>query len=133
MAHMVVIEDNAQSARLVAKLLRNAGHTVAISATGEDGLTTVLESPPDLLLIDLGLPDIDGQTVIALLRQQPTLGKMPMLAFTAWPEETALTMATAYGCDGVIVKPIDTRTFVAQVTKFLPVSAESKPDNNATK
>ncbi|MBC8098405.1 MAG: response regulator [Armatimonadetes bacterium] len=119
MALIVVVEDNAQNARMAAKLLRNAGHQVLVAEDGEIGLTTVFEHQPDLVLIDLGLPDLDGQTVIALIRQQPTLQKTPLIAFTAWPIDTAQTMAQAYGCDGVITKPINTRTFAAQVEAFM--------------
>ncbi|MBO9310356.1 MAG: response regulator [Chloroflexi bacterium] len=119
MAVIVIVEDNAQSGRLAAKLLSRSGHRVVLTETGEDGLTTIFETAPDLVLIDLGLPDIDGQTVIALLRQQPALAKTRLIAFTAWPEATAHSMAKAYGCHGVILKPIDTRRFVAQVEAFL--------------
>jgi two-component system cell cycle response regulator DivK len=69
--------------------------------------------------VDLGLPDIDGQTVVAMMRQQPDLEGVPLIAFTAWPEDTAHAMAQAYGCDGVILKPIDTRAFAQQVEAFL--------------
>lgn len=119
MSSIVIIEDNEQNARMAAKLLRRADYEVVIAEDGETGLTTVFEERPDLVLIDLGLPDIDGQTVIALIRQQPELRHMPIIAFTAWPEATAHDMARAYGCDGVITKPIDTRQFADQVAGFI--------------
>jgi len=126
MSTIVIIEDNAQNARMAAKLLRHAGHKVLTAEDGEMGLMTVFENQPDLVLIDLGLPDIDGQTVIALIRQQETLQSTPLIAFTAWPEGTAHSMAQAYGCDGVITKPIDTRAFADQVMAYIkqgPVEA----------
>jgi CheY-like chemotaxis protein len=123
MAHIIVIEDNVENARLVAKLLNKSEHTVSLHATGEEGLTDSLAANPDLILIDMGLPDIDGQTVIALLRQQPHLQHIPLIAFTAWPEDTAYTMSKAYGCDGVILKPVNTRTFVSQIESFLKSSS----------
>lgn len=119
MSRIVIIEDNRDSSRMAAKLLRHAGHEVVIADDGEVGLTTVFEEQPDLVLIDLGLPDIDGQTVIALIRQQPSLQHMPLIAFTAWPEDTAHQMASAYGCDGVITKPLDTRAFPDQIQAYL--------------
>ncbi len=119
MSMIVIIEDNAQSSRLAARLLQRAGYEVLVADDGEMGLTTVLGSHPDLVLIDLGLPDIDGQTVVAMLRQQDTLKDIPMIAFTAWPEARAREMARAYGCDGVITKPIDTRAFAQQVGDFI--------------
>lgn len=119
---IVVIEDNEHSARMVFKLLRHADYKVILAEDGETGLTAVFENRPNLVLIDLGLPDIDGQTVIALIRQQEDLKSIPIIAFTAWPEETARSMATAYGCDGVITKPINTREFAQQIADFLSTS-----------
>jgi len=119
MSLIVVIEDNPQNARMVEKLLKRAGHEVLIAEDGEIGMSTVFENEPDLVLIDLGLPDIDGQTVVALLKQQESLASIPMIAFTAWPPDTAHSMATAYGCDGVITKPIDTREFANQIESFI--------------
>lgn len=120
MSRIVVIEDNLDNSRMVAKLLRAASHNVIIAEDGETGLTTVFEHHPDLVLIDLGLPDIDGQTVIALIKQQAEFVNVPIIAFTAFPPDTAQSMATAYGCQGVITKPIDTRTFVSQLEAFIP-------------
>lgn len=119
MARIVVIEDNPHSARMAAKLLAVAGHQVIVAVDGEMGLTNVFENRPDLVLIDLGLPDMDGQTVIALMRQEPQLLHTPIIAFTAWPEGTAHDMARAYGCDGVITKPINTRTFATDIARYL--------------
>lgn len=119
MTLVVVIEDNEQNARMAEKLLRHAGLKVIVATDGETGLTTVFENHPDLVLIDLGLPDIDGQTVVGLLRQEESLQQVPIIAFTAWNPDIAQSMAEAYGCDGVITKPIDTRTFAQQVQTFL--------------
>jgi two-component system cell cycle response regulator DivK len=116
---IVVIEDNVHSAKLAQKLLKRAGYEVALAEDGESGYDTVVEQNPDLVLIDLGLPDLDGQTVVGLLRQQPTLEETPIIAFTAWPQDTAHEMAAAYGCDGVITKPIDTRSFADEIAAFM--------------
>lgn len=124
MSLIVVIEDQPENARLAEKLLRRSGHDVLIAEDGEIGMTTVLSAQPDLVLIDLGLPDIDGQTIVAMLKQETELVKVPLIAFTAYPESTAHEMAKAYGCDGVITKPINTRTFADQVSAFLRVEPE---------
>lgn len=123
MSRIVVIEDNAQNARMAQKLLRNAGHEVLLAEDGEGGLTLSFEQTPDLILIDLGLPDIDGQTVIALMRQHSELANTALIAFTAWPEDRAHDMAEAYGCDGVIVKPINTRHFAEQIERYIAKKA----------
>ena len=119
MTHIVIIEDHPDNARLAEKLLKHAGYTVTIAEDGETGLRVVLEQIPEMVLIDLGLPDVDGQTIAAIIRRRPEMKSAKIVAFTAWPEDRALQMAQAYGCDGVINKPIDTRNFSAQVEKFL--------------
>lgn len=121
MARIVLIEDNAPNARLAERILMKAGHEVETLTTGEQGYAYVLDNPPDIVLLDLGLPDIDGQTVAALIRQHPDLYHLPIVAFTAWPEAMAAEIAEAYGCDGVINKPIDTRRFAQQVEGYLPL------------
>ncbi|MBI5666657.1 MAG: response regulator [Chloroflexi bacterium] len=119
MSRILIIEDNLNNARMAAKLLEHAGHEVITAEDGEGGIMRLMECQPDAVLVDLGLPDIDGQTLVAMLRQQPDLEHMPIIAFTAWPEASAVEMARAYGCDGVIVKPIDTRGFAGQVAHYL--------------
>lgn len=119
MSNIVIIEDHPENARLAEKLLKHAGHNVTIAEDGETGLQLVLEKLPELVLIDLGLPDVDGQTVAALIRRNSDMKNAKIVAFTAWPEDRALQMAQAYGCNGVINKPIDTRNFSTQVEKFL--------------
>ena len=119
MARIMLIEDNLLNARLAQRLLLLAGHTVKVAYDGADGLNQALADPPDIVLLDLGLPDIDGQTVAVMMRQQPTLDATPIVAFTAWPEEMAREIARAYGCAGVIFKPIDTHTFAQVVGDYV--------------
>lgn len=86
---------------------------------GETGFAKAMEEIPELMLVDLGLPDIDGQTLVTLIKRSPELKHIPVVAVTAWPEETAKEMAMAYGCDGFISKPINTRAFPDQIAAFL--------------
>jgi two-component system cell cycle response regulator DivK len=125
MRQILLIEDNKQSARIVSKVLGKQGFTVHVAETGEDGLISAMEASPDLILIDLGLPDIDGQTVISIMRQQNSLDNVPLVAFTAWPQDTARDMAMAYGCDGVISKPVDTATLIRKIKEYLKVERSS--------
>ena len=119
MSKILLIEDNKQSARIVSKILGKHGFTVVVAETGEDGLIKAMETKPDLILVDLGLPDIDGQTVISIMRQQSPLSNTPLVAFTAWPQDTAKDMAMAYGCDGVISKPIETKALLQKINEHL--------------
>jgi CheY-like chemotaxis protein len=78
-----------------------------------------LDQTPDLILLDLGLPDVEGQTLAAMLKSLPDLERVPLVAVTAWPPDTALPMAQAYGCDGCISKPISPREFPFQIAAYL--------------
>lgn len=127
MGSIVLIEDDPNSVRLATRLLEKAGHHVVAAFEGEQGLQLIAEHAPDVVLVDLGLPDMDGQTIIALLRQQSGEKSAAVVAFTAWPEETAYTMLEAYGCDGIIVKPINTRTFAEQVAGYIHSAANAEP------
>ena len=102
--------------------LEASDHQVIHADDGESGLQAAVESMPDLILIDLGLPDIDGQTLVAFIKRIPELQSVPIVAVTAWPEDTAREMAQAYGCNGFISKPINIRAFPDQVAKYIPDS-----------
>lgn len=119
MATILQIEDNYANKLLVERVLEQHGYTLLHAAEGETGVTLAIEEKPDLILLDMGLPDVDGQTVVTLLRQIPDLKDTPIVAITAWPPEKAMEMAKRYGCDGCITKPIDIRTFPAEIALYL--------------
>jgi CheY-like chemotaxis protein len=104
------------------RILEARKHEVIHASDGETGLKYAIEEVPDIILVDLGLPDIDGQTLVAFIKRVPELKDVPMVAVTAWPEDTAREMAQAYGCDGFISKPINTRAFPDQIAEFIPGS-----------
>lgn len=114
-----MIEDNKQNALLIKRVLEAHQFQVIHASDGETGLSTAETEQPDLILLDLGLPDIDGQTLVTLMKRSDELKDIPLVAVTAWPEDVARTMVTAYGCDGFISKPINTRIFADQVAEFL--------------
>lgn len=118
MSLIVLIEDNLDNSRLAARLLASQ-HEVLIENEGEAGLSLVFDTHPDLVLVDLGLPDVDGQAIIGMIRQTQALSQTRVVAFTAYPEEVANEIARVYGCDGIINKPINTRYFLTQVNAFL--------------
>ena len=120
MSHKILlIEDNPQNALLIQRILEARQYQVIHVTEGEAGLNSALAESPDLILVDLGLPDIDGQTLITVMKQMPELKDVPLVAVTAWPEDTAREMVSAYGCDGFISKPIDTRAFPDQIATYL--------------
>lgn len=116
---ILIVEDNQQNALLMKRVLQVRNHEIVHASDGESGLQAAVDEKPDLILIDLGLPDIDGQTLVAFIKRVPELENIPIVAVTAWPEDTAREMAQAYGCDGFISKPINTRTFPDQIAEFI--------------
>ena len=120
MKTILQIEDNHANRLLVERIFEKMPEYRLIQASdGESGVGLALDEKPDLILVDMGLPDIDGQTVVTLVRQIPELKNTPVVAITAWPEEKAQEIAARYGCDGCITKPIDIRTFPTQIAQFL--------------
>lgn len=118
MPKILLIEDIEDNATLVLRVLKAHGYEVLWADTAESGLEMTKENHPDLILLDLGLPDIDGQTLIGYLRQIDKIKSLPIIAVTAWPIETARLMVTAYGCDNYISKPIDVREFIKLVNSY---------------
>jgi two-component system, cell cycle response regulator DivK len=116
---VLLIEDSIESRILVERVLGASGYDMYYAADGESGIQLAIEEAPDLILIDIGLPDIDGHTVVALLRQIPELARIPLVAITAWPADIAHDMCQRYGYDGVIIKPISVRNFPKQVARYL--------------
>ncbi|MCA9916847.1 MAG: response regulator [Anaerolineales bacterium] len=118
MKTILQIEDNHANRLLVERVLEPHNYRLLHAADGETGVTLAIEEKPDLILVDMGLPDVDGQTVVTLLKQIPEMEKIPIVAITAWPADKALQMAQQYGCDGCITKPINVKSFAQQVAEF---------------
>lgn len=118
MKRILLIEDSLENTILVERVLQAKGYQLLNAATGESGIQKAIEELPDLVLIDIGLPDIDGHTVLTLLRQVGELEGVPLVAITAWPADIAHEMCQRYGYDGVIIKPISVRAFPGQIEQF---------------
>jgi signal transduction histidine kinase len=126
MAHILHIEDDPGNRLLVRKLLQMAGHTVTEAADGLEGVKLACAERPDLVLVDLNLPGLDGYEVTLRLRGEPSLRGVPIVAITA---EGDRDTSLAVGCDGFLQKPIDAPEFVATVEGYLHGRREmSSPD-----
>lgn len=123
MKRILLIEDSRENAILVERVLEASGYELLHAATGELGIQVAVEQVPDMVLIDIGLPDIDGHTVLTLLRQVAELEGVPLVAITAWPADIAQEMCQRYGYDGVIIKPISVRAFPRQIAEFFTTAA----------
>lgn len=123
MTKILLIEDIPDNVELVRKALSPRGYEIVHAPDAETGLKLALTHIPDLILLDLGLPDYDGQTLAGWLRAESVLDATPIIAFTAWPQETAKQMVDSYGCNGYISKPIiKINDFADQVASFLKTS-----------
>lgn len=119
MANILLIEDNPIHARLTIKVLTNHGHQVHHAATAIEGLRAVHDMTPDLVLLDLELPDLDGKTVANRLSRLPEMQGVAIVALTSNTSHTTQRLARAYGCHGYLTKPIDVRRFNEQVCAHL--------------
>jgi two-component system cell cycle response regulator DivK len=122
MTKILLVEDIPDNVELVRRALSGCDYEIIHAPDAETGLSLALEHIPNLILLDLGLPDYDGQTLAGWLRAEPVLDSTPIVAVTAWPEETAKKMVESYGFDGYICKPIvKVGEFVAKIDSYLKV------------
>ena len=121
----LLIEDNEQNRYLVTFLLEQRGHEVVAAESGPLGIELAGRGRPDLILLDIQLPGMDGYTVARALKADARLREVPIVAVTSYAMVGDREQAMAAGCDGYIEKPINPRTFVGEVEKFLrPVGQE---------
>src|SRR5215470_1932236 len=124
MPRILHIEDDPDNRLLVRKLLQNAGHEVIDAADGLEGIRLACTQRPDLVLVDLNIPGLDGFEVTLRLRGEPSLVGVPIVAITAEGDrETSL----AVGCDGFLQKPIDARSFPMVIDRYLKGAREVPP------
>ncbi len=115
---VLVVEDNRLNMKLVRDVLEHAGYAVVTAATGEEGVRLAREVRPDLVLMDLQLPGIDGTEALRLI-QRSAPGMMPVVAVTASAMPSDREAAKRAGFDGFLEKPINVRALPAQVASFL--------------
>jgi two-component system, cell cycle response regulator DivK len=113
--NVLVIEDNEQNLYLVRFLLEARGHRIVEARSGPEGIAAARAAPPDLILLDIQLPQMDGYAVARVLRQIPAFDAIPIVAVTSYALSDDRAKALAAGCDGYIGKPINPETFVAEV------------------
>jgi len=116
---VLVIEDNALNLKLVRDVLQHAGYDVVEAATGELGVASAASEPPDLVLLDLQLPGIDGHETLRRLRAGVLPDRVPVVAVTALAMAEDRDRAQRAGFDGYLEKPISPRSLPAQVERFL--------------
>src|SRR5262249_22507802 len=120
MTHVIlVVEDNERNLKLLRDLLEYEGYDVRVARTGEDAITVAVKEPPDLVLMDLQLPGIDGIEALRRLRASPRTVGIPVVAVTAQAMKQDRERVLQAGFNGYVEKPISVREFPDQVRRFL--------------
>ena len=118
-ARILIVDDNPTNLKLAAQVLEAEGNTVDLATDAEQAQELLQHMTPDLILMDLALPGMDGLTLTRKLKTDEKLGHVPVVAMTAFAMKGDDRKALDAGCDGYITKPIDTRKFPQQVSAFL--------------
>jgi len=121
---ILVVEDDHDIAQLLAITMRKAGFEVAVAENGSDALTLIRRHPPDLLILDLLLPDIDGFEVCKEMKREPRTAAVPVLILTARGEEIDRIIGLELGADDYVVKPFSPRELLLRVRAILRRSGQ---------
>jgi two-component system, cell cycle response regulator DivK len=121
---ILVVEDNALNLKLIRDVLQVAGYEVVEATTGEQGVALAVERSPDLILMDLQLPGIDGSEALRSIRGDPRTQAIPVVAVSAFAMKADRERAYRDGFDGYLEKPISIRALPGQVGGFLKAPAD---------
>ncbi len=125
-ARILLIEDNAQNRYLATFLLEQGGHEVLQAETGPQGLEMAAQAVPDLILLDIQLPRMDGHAVARELKKDDRLRSIPIVAVTSYAMAGDREKCFQAGAEGYIEKPINPESFVAEVERFLVTAANER-------
>jgi two-component system, cell cycle response regulator DivK len=120
MSLILIVEDNPMNAKLARDILEAKGYSTVTADSGEDGVRLAAEKRPDLILMDIQLPGIDGIEAFKRVRQNPLAASIPVIAFTASVTSDDRNRVTEAGFDAFVSKPIDLKAFVATVQGLVP-------------
>lgn len=119
MSVILIVEDNEKNMKLVRDVLQFKGYQTLEAVTATEGLRLAREARPDLVLMDILLPDFDGVTALARLRADPQTQKMPVVAVSASVMPDDQQRIVASGFDAFITKPINVKSFIETVERFI--------------
>jgi two-component system, cell cycle response regulator DivK len=119
MAKILIIEDNEQNLYLETFILQKNGHEIIQAHNGEMGIGLAAQVTPDLILLDIQLPGMDGYTVAKELRKNPKIANIPIIAVTSYAMTGDREHILEAGCTSYIEKPINPDTFHMEVTQYL--------------
>lgn len=116
---ILLVEDNPVNRRLAVFLLRSQGYHVSEATTAQEALAMLENERPDLIVMDIQLPGMDGLEVTRRLKAQPTTADIPVVAVTSYAMKGDREKALAAGCAGYVTKPIDKNIFIQEVAAHL--------------
>ncbi len=119
MKRILVVEDNGTNMYLIRFILKKSGYEVIEAMEGAVGVDLAIKEKPDLVIMDLQLPDIDGLEATKRIRASEANSDIPIIALTSFAMAGDREKALAAGCTGYIEKPIDPDTFIAEIAKYL--------------
>ena len=119
MSTILIVEDNEKNMKLARDVLQSRGYVTLEAVTGEDGVRMAIEKKPDLVLMDIQLPGINGIEALRRVREDPGCVRIPIVAFTASVMSTDRSQITEAGFDGFIGKPINLKEFLETVKLVL--------------
>ena len=117
---ILVIEDTEDNRQIVRDLLESAGYELIEALDGLEGVAAAERENPDLILMDIQLPGIDGYEATRRIRALPALAKVPIIAVTSYALSGDEAKTRAAGCDGYVAKPFSPRQLLAKIREFLP-------------
>ena len=117
---ILVVEDQEDNRQILRVLLSSAGYDMTEATDGQAAVVSALADPPDLILMDIQLPGIDGYEATRRIRAIPALAKVPIIAVTSYALSGDEAKTRAAGCDGYVAKPFSPRQLLAKIREFLP-------------
>ena len=117
---VLTVEDHEDNRRIVRDLLTSVGYEVIEATTGEDGVLLADKERPDIILMDIQLPGLDGYEATRLIKANPELRHIPIVAVTSYALSGDDMKARAAGCDAYVTKPFSPRALLAKIREYLP-------------
>src|SRR6516225_3283793 len=117
---ILVVEDTEDNSQIIRDLLSSVGYELIEAADGAEGVALAQQERPDLILMDIQLPEIDGYEATRRIRDIPELAKVPIIAVTSYALSGDEAKTREAGCDGYVAKPFSPRDPLAKVRQFLP-------------
>jgi len=126
MSKILIAEDNPVNRELLRELLEMRGHTVVEACDGEEALRVIEQTQPNLVLLDIGMPLLDGFGVIRKIRENPRFASMPVVAVTAYAMQGDRERILSSQFDGYLSKPVDARALVQELDRVLSQQGEQE-------